>query len=138
MADTAKRKSNGNGNGGLKNKGPNTTQKFEETVSKKGAVRVEYILRLYVTGSTPRSLRAISNLKRLCEEFLPGAYDLQVVDIYKNPDAARDAQIIAAPTLIKKLPEPLRRFVGDLSNTQKLLIGLDIRNEHGTESGKSN
>jgi circadian clock protein KaiB len=87
---------------------------------------VEYVLRLYVTGSTPRSLKAIYNLKRLCEEHLHDAYDLQVVDIYNNPDAAREAQIIAAPTLIKRLPEPLRRFVGDLSNKQKLLIGLGI------------
>jgi circadian clock protein KaiB len=87
---------------------------------------MEYVLRLYVTGSTPRSLKAIYNLKRLCEEHLHDAYDLQVVDIYNNPDAAREAQIIAAPTLIKRLPEPLRRFVGDLSNKQKLLIGLGI------------
>lgn len=127
MADTSIRKSNGNGNGKLKNRPRNATETFEEALKQKRAHRVEYILRLYVTGSTPRSLKAISNLKRLCEEHLPGAYDLQVVDIYKNPDAARDEQIIAAPTLIKRLPAPLRRFVGDLSNTQKLLIGLDIR-----------
>jgi circadian clock protein KaiB len=86
----------------------------------------EYILRLYVTGSTPRSLSAISNLKRFCEEYLHDDYELQVVDIYKNPDAAHDAQIIAAPTLIKRLPAPLRRFIGDLSNKQKLLVGLGI------------
>ena len=83
-------------------------------------------MRLYVTGSTPRSLKAISNLKRVCEEHLHDDYDLQVIDIYKNPDAAREEQIIAAPTLIKSLPAPLRRFVGDLSNTHKLLIGLGI------------
>jgi len=88
--------------------------------------RAEYILRLYVTGSSPRSLRAISNLKRLCEEYLHDDYELQVIDIYKDPDAAREAQIIAAPTLVKRLPAPLRRFIGDLSNKQKLLIGLDI------------
>ncbi|HEX5890826.1 MAG TPA: circadian clock KaiB family protein [Pyrinomonadaceae bacterium] len=127
MADTGIRKSNGIGNGKLKNKPRNATENFEEALNVGRGRRAEYILRLYVTGSTPRSLRAISNLKRLCDEYLPGAYDLQVIDIYKNPDAARDAQIIAAPTLIKRLPAPLRRFVGDLSNTQKLLIGLDIR-----------
>ena len=127
MTDTGIRKSNSNGNGKLKNKLRTTTEKFEEALNGKRVRRAEYILRLYVTGSTPRSLKAISNLKRLCDEYLPGAYDLQVVDIYKNPDAARDEQIIAAPTLIKRLPAPLRRFVGDLSNTQKLLIGLDIR-----------
>jgi circadian clock protein KaiB len=90
------------------------------------ARQAEYILRLYVTGSSPRSLRAIYNLKRLCEEYLADHYELQVIDIYKNPDAAREAQILASPTLIKKLPAPLRRFVGDLSNKQKLMVGLDI------------
>jgi circadian clock protein KaiB len=127
MADTAKRKSNGHGNGKLKKRLRTTTEKFDGALNTPDPTGVEYILRLYVTGSTPRSLRAISNLKRLCEMYLPGAYELEVVDIYKNPAAARDAQIIAAPTLIKRLPAPLRRFVGDLSNTQKLLIGLDIR-----------
>lgn len=127
MADTSIRKSNTNGNGKPGTKLRSATKRFEEALEGKRAPRVEYILRLYVTGSSPRSLRAISNLRRLCDEYLPGAYDLKVIDIYKNPDAARDAQIIAAPTLIKRLPAPLRRFVGDLSNTQKLLIGLDIR-----------
>jgi circadian clock protein KaiB len=65
-------------------------------------------------------------LKKLCEEFLQDGYDLEVIDIYKNPAAAREAQIVAAPTLIKKLPAPIRRFVGDLSNTQKLLVGMDL------------
>ena len=127
MADTSIRKSNANGNGKLRNRLPSTTEKFEEALKGNRVEGAEYILRLYVAGSTSRSLKAISNLKRLCDEYLPGAYELQVIDIYKNPDAARDAQIIAAPTLIKRLPAPLRRFVGDLSNTQKLLIGLDIR-----------
>jgi circadian clock protein KaiB len=90
------------------------------------ARRAEYILRLYVTGSTPRSLRAIANLKRFCEEYLDGDYELQIIDMYKNPQAARDADVIAAPTLIKRMPAPLRRFIGDLSNKQKLLSGLDI------------
>jgi|ERR1041385_4412039 circadian clock protein KaiB len=94
--------------------------------------RAKYILRLYVTGSSTRSLRAIHNLKKLCDEYLADDYDLRVIDIYKNPDAAREEQIIAAPTLIRHLPRPLRRFIGDLSNTQKLLVGLDIdqRQEH--------
>jgi circadian clock protein KaiB len=127
MADTAKRKSNSTGNGKSKKKLRTTTEEFENALNTPRAIGVEYILRLYVTGSTPRSLKAITNLKRLCEIYLPGAYELEVVDIYKNPAAAREAQIVAAPTLIKRLPAPLRRFVGDLSNTQKLLIGLDIR-----------
>ena len=90
------------------------------------ASRAEYILRLYVTGSTPRSLKAISNLKKFCEEYLDGDYELQVIDMYKNPHAAREAQIVAAPTLIKRLPAPARRFIGDLSNKNKLLVGLGI------------
>lgn len=127
MADTSIRKSNGNGNGKLKNKLRNSSGDYEEAINEIRGGSAEYILRLYVTGSSPRSLKAITNLKRFCDEYLPGAYDLQVIDIYKNPNAARDEQIIATPTLIKRLPAPLRRFVGDLSNTQKLLGGLDIR-----------
>jgi len=125
MADTSSEKSKGNGNGTLKNRLADATARFEEALNAKSVRRAGYTLRLYVTGSTPRSLKAIYNLKRLCEEHLQD-YDLEIIDIYKNPDAARDAQIIAAPTLIKKLPAPLRRFVGDLSNKQKLLLGLDI------------
>lgn len=126
MANTSSNKSNGNGNGKFKGKLLNTTEKFEEVISRRSTRRAEYILRLYVTGSTPRSLRAISNLKRFCEEHLPDDYDLEVIDIYKNPEALRDENIIAAPTLIKKLPAPLRRFVGDLSNKQKLLVGMGL------------
>lgn len=126
MADSINKKANGNGNGNLKSRLRTATGAFEEALNGPAVRRAEYILRLYVTGSTPRSLKAISNLKRLCDEHLPDAYDLQVIDIYKNPGAVREEQIIAAPTLIKKLPAPLRRFVGDLSNTQKILIGLDI------------
>ena len=129
MAKSAENTPNGNarrdGNGSLKNKVRDITASFDEAVEQERPP-AEYVLRLYVTGSTPRSLKAIANLKRVCEEYLHDGYDLQVIDIYKNPDAAREEQIIAAPTLIKWLPAPLRRFVGDLSNTQKLLIGLGI------------
>jgi circadian clock protein KaiB len=104
----------------------NATEVFEEALKAKALKRAKYILRLYVTGSTGRSLRAVHNLKKLCEEYLSDDYDLEVIDIYKDPAAAREAQIIAAPTLVKKLPQPIRRLVGDLSNTQKVLIGLDI------------
>ena len=86
-----------------------------------------YVLRLYVTGTTPRSTRAIQNIRALCEEHLQGRYDLQVIDIYQQPKNAKDEQIIAAPTLIKQLPSPLRKLVGDLSNTDKVLAGLDLR-----------
>ncbi len=87
----------------------------------------KYVLRLYVTGMTPKSTRAISNLKKICEEYLEGRYDLQVIDIYQQPTLAKGEQIIAAPTLIKKLPVPLRRFIGDMSNTEKILLGLDVK-----------
>jgi len=102
-----------------------TTERFEEEIKGGALKRARYILRLYVTGSTGRSLRAVYNLKKICEQHLPD-YDLEVIDIYKDPEAAREAQVIAAPTLVKKLPLPIRKFVGDLSNTQKILVGLDI------------
>jgi circadian clock protein KaiB len=86
-----------------------------------------YTLRLYVTGATPRSVRAISNIRKICEEHLEGHYDLEVVDITEHPMLAEGEQIIAAPTLIKKLPLPLRRFIGDMSQTERILIGLDLR-----------
>ena len=114
-----------NGEGQLKNKLRDATEAFEVALKRAALRRARYILRLYVTGSSARSLKAVHNLKKICEEHLPD-YDLEVIDIYKNPDLARQEQIIAAPTLVKKLPEPLRKFVGDLSNTKKILIGLDL------------
>lgn len=125
MANGSK-KSESNGNGNLKQRLRDATQRFESAL--KARRHAPYSFCLYVTGSTPRSLKAVYNLKRFCEEHLSDEYDLEVIDIYKDPDAARKEQIIAAPTLIKRLPAPLRRFVGDLSNTQKLLSGLDIHN----------
>jgi circadian clock protein KaiB len=109
----------------LKTKLRNATEVFEEALKGGALRRAKYILRLYVTGSTGRSLRAVHNLKKICEEHLPD-YDLEVIDIYKDPAAAREAQVIAAPTLVRKLPLPIRKFVGDLSNTQKVLVGLDL------------
>src|SRR5678816_1181716 len=104
----------------------NTTEAFEEAIKGSALKRAKYILRLYVTGSTGRSLKAVYNLRKICEEHLPNDYELEVIDIYKDPEAAREAQIVAAPTLVKRLPLPIRKFVGDLSNTQKILVGLDI------------
>ena len=86
-----------------------------------------YVLKLYVTGMTPRSMRAIENVRAICEEHLQGRYELEVVDIYQQPVLAKGEQIVAAPTLIKKLPAPLRRIIGDLSNKERVLIGLDLR-----------
>jgi len=91
-----------------------------------------YLLRLYVAGTTPRSNRAIVNIRRICEEHLKGRYELEVVDVVKNPRLAAGEQIIAAPTLVKKLPLPLRRFIGDLSETERILLGLDLRRREGT------
>jgi len=86
-----------------------------------------YVLRLYVTGMTPRSAQAIANIRSLCEEHLRGLYALQVIDIYQHPQLTRMEQIVAAPTLVKRLPLPLRRMVGDLSDRERVLLGLDLR-----------
>lgn len=87
-----------------------------------------YNLRLYVAGQTPKSIAAIANLNRLCEAHLPaGRYKIEVVDLMKNPALAQRDQIVAIPTLIRQLPEPLKRIIGDLSNAEKVLVGLDIR-----------
>jgi circadian clock protein KaiB len=126
MATPKNENSKPNGKHSLKTRLRSATEVFEEALKTRSLRRAKYILRLYVTGSSTRSLRAISNLRKFCEEHLPDEYDLEVIDIYKNPEAAREAQIIAAPTLVKRLPEPLRRFVGDLSNTEKLMVGMEI------------
>jgi circadian clock protein KaiB len=129
-----------NGNGkpaskrALKTALQDTTEAFEKALKGNALKRAKYILRLYVTGSSSRSLRAVYNLKKLCDEYLPD-YDLEVIDIYKDPAAAREAQIIAAPTLVKKLPRPIRKFVGDMSNTQKILLGLDLYERKDNEEG---
>ena len=85
-----------------------------------------YKLRLFVTGSTPRSTRAIANMRKICDENLAGQYDLEIIDVYEHPDATRDLQIVATPTLVKILPEPLRRIIGDLSDKERVLAGLNI------------
>jgi circadian clock protein KaiB len=86
-----------------------------------------YVLRLYVTGSSPRSARAISNICKICEEHLEGRYDLEVLDISQNPALAKSEQILAAPTLIKTFPLPTRRFVGDMSQSERIVLGLGCR-----------
>jgi len=85
-----------------------------------------YVLRLYVTGMTTRSARAVKNLRAICDEYLAGRYDLEVIDIYQQPLLAKGEQIIAAPTLIKKLPLPVRRIIGDMSNRERVLLGLHL------------
>jgi circadian clock protein KaiB len=86
-----------------------------------------YTLRLYVAGTTPHSVRALSRNKTFCEEYLEGRYDLEVVDIYQRPQLARDEQILAIPTLIRSLPDPLRQFIGDLAKLERILVGADLR-----------
>jgi len=85
-----------------------------------------YVLRLYVAGQTPKSMTAFDNLKKICEEYLEGRYQIQVVDLLKNPQLASGDQILAIPTLVRKLPLPIRKIIGDLSNTERVLIGLDL------------
>jgi circadian clock protein KaiB len=87
----------------------------------------QYLLRLYVTGTTPASARAIERVSKICEERLHGRYELEVIDIYQKSTLAKDEQIIATPTLIRVLPAPLRRFIGDLSKVDRILFGLDLR-----------
>jgi circadian clock protein KaiB len=89
--------------------------------------QAKYLLRLYVSGSTLKSALAIENIKRVCEQHLKGRYDLEVIDIYQQAKLARDEQIVAVPTLIKRLPPPLRRLVGDMSDLKKVLFGLDLK-----------
>ncbi|MBA3521338.1 MAG: circadian clock protein KaiB [Gemmatimonadales bacterium] len=84
-------------------------------------------LRLYVAGSTPKSVAALANLKRMCDEHLPGKYTIEVVDLLTNPKLAEGDQIVAIPTLVRKLPAPMRRIIGDLSNTERALVGLDLK-----------
>jgi circadian clock protein KaiB len=86
----------------------------------------QYTLKLYITGNTPRAERAISNLRRICEEDLGGAYEMVIIDVLERPQLAEDEKILATPTLIKHLPPPLRRIIGDLSDTEKVLLGLDL------------
>lgn len=87
----------------------------------------KFILRLYVAGQTPKSMIAFSNLKKICEEHLEGRYQIEVIDLMVNPTLAKDDQILALPTLVRKLPTPVKRIIGDLSNTEKVLVGLDLR-----------
>ncbi len=89
----------------------------------------KYVLRLYVAGITTQSKQAIENIIRICDENLKGRYDLQIIDIYQQPSLAAGEQIIAAPTLIKKLPLPLRKFIGNMANKEKILFGLDLRSK---------
>jgi len=93
----------------------------------KKKVETRYDLRLYVAGQTPRSLQALTNLKRICEDHLAGKYRIQIIDLLKKPQLAAGDQILAIPTLVRAIPKPARKIIGDLSNTERVLVGLDVR-----------
>jgi circadian clock protein KaiB len=97
------------------------------TSAEAAPTNVEQILRLYIAGQTPRSVKAFANLKRLCEEHLKGRYRIEVIDLIQNPQLAAGDQILAVPTLVRLLPEPVCKIIGDLSNTDRVLVGLDVR-----------
>ena len=102
-----------------------TTKAFEKALGK--SKRKKYVLRLYITGMTPRSRIAVENIQKICREYLYGNYELEVIDIYQQPELIKGDQIVAVPTLIKKLPAPLCRLVGDLSKKERVLLGLDLK-----------
>lgn len=101
-----------------KKKPANESKKKEEDL---------FMLKLYVAGQTPRSIAAFANLKKICEEHVPGKYKIEIVDLLKNPKLAQGDQILAIPTLVKKLPKPVRKIIGDLSNAERVLVGLDLK-----------
>jgi circadian clock protein KaiB len=106
-------------------RGKTSTEEFEKAAAERGGA--EYILRLYVTGMTPKSTRTIANVQKLCEKHLTGRYELDVIDIYQQLKLAKGEQIIATPTLIKKLPLPIRRLIGDMSDTERFLVGIGLK-----------
>ena len=111
-----------------KNSPHDATAAFEQALL--SAQTKKYTLRLYIAGASPQSVRAIANVKKICEENLHGQYELQVIDLYQQPQLAQGEQILATPTLIKKLPLPLRRIIGDMSSAERVLVGLDLRKKH--------
>jgi len=106
-------------------RGKTSTEAFEKAAANRD--RAKYVLRLYVTGMTPKSTQAIENVEKLCKEHLAGRYELMVIDIYQQPKLAQGEQIMATPTLIKKLPLPLRKLIGDMSDTERFLVGIDLK-----------
>src|SRR4051794_17209033 len=98
-----------------------------ESGPKANGTSATWELRLYVAGQTAKSLAAFANLKRICDEHLPGQYNIEVIDLLKNPTLAKGDQILAIPTLVRRLPNPMRKIIGDLSNTERVLVGLDVR-----------
>jgi circadian clock protein KaiB len=102
-------------------------QSLEEQTAAPPSAGPAYQLRLYVAGQTPKSVLAFTNLKRICEEHLAGRYEIEVIDLRQTPQLAQGDQILALPTLVRRLPEPIKKIIGDLSNTERVLVGLDLR-----------
>ena len=100
---------------------------WEATENRASVTRARYVLKLYVAGLTPRSTAALRSVKDICERHLQGCYELEIIDIYEHPSLAKNQQIVAAPTLIKQLPLPLRRLIGDMADQERVLVGLDLR-----------
>ena len=114
-----------------------STAEFEKRLAAKEQATSDYfVLQLYVAGTSPRSVQAVENVNALCQECLAGHYELKVIDIYQQPDAAIEAQLVAAPTLIKRLPEPLRRFIGDFADRERVLRGLKVEAKPGPSSAE--
>jgi len=109
------------------------TAEFERALKVKEGQK--FVLRLYVSGSTPKSIAAIQNIRKICEEHLKGRCDLEVIDIYQQPTLAKGEQVVAVPTLIKKLPLPLRRFIGNLADEERILFGLDLKAQRYEKGG---
>jgi circadian clock protein KaiB len=95
--------------------------------ARKPVLQIKYVLCLYVAGETTKSTAALANLKKICSQHLDGSYSIKVIDLLKNPRLARDHQILALPTLVRQLPSPIRKIIGDLSNTERVLVGLDVK-----------
>jgi circadian clock protein KaiB len=120
-----KRKSNAGKRQKLRKTPADASRKFESLLKAASAIE-HYSLRLYITGTSARSTLAIANIRQLCEEYLPGHYDLEVIDIYQQPIEAMHEQIIAAPTLVKRFPMPPKRLIGNLSDREKIIVGLNL------------
>lgn len=112
----------------MKTKPPETLSVSEKEIKSRSQAD-KWILRLYVAGQTPKSMTAFQNLKKICEERLKNKYTIEVIDLLENPQLGREHQILAIPTLVRKLPVPVRKIIGDLSNTERVLIGLDIKKD---------
>src|SRR6478672_4134478 len=100
---------------------------FDGATARPPSVEQTYELRLYVAGQTPKSVLALTNLRQICEAHLQGRYEIEVIDLMENPQLAQGDQILALPTLVRRLPEPIKKIIGDLSNTERVLVGLDLR-----------